>query len=165
MLVLPYDIYYIYVFQLATLLLYKLFERYRSLGLLQVCLSSDPRLQLIRPLAIVQCLSSDSNRNVYERKRTTTTRQRSCWLIRCIVGDAAAARKRGPAALRGISRALSLSLQQGYLLARIVAEIHAPDRAVEGYEGGEGGANYFGLADYESVLFLLAHIHDMCACS
>jgi hypothetical protein len=34
----------------------------------------------------------------------------------------AAARKRGWAALRGMSRALSL--QQGYMLARIVAEIH-----------------------------------------
>ena len=50
-----------------------------------------------------------------------------------VVGDAAAVRKRGRA-LRGISR--SLSLQQVYTLAKIVAEIHAPDLAVEGMESG-----------------------------
>ena len=35
--------------------------------------------------------------------------------------------RRGRAALRGISRALAL--QQGYTLAQIAKEIHAPDRA------------------------------------
>jgi hypothetical protein len=41
------------------------------------------------------------------------------------------------AVLRGISRALPL--QQGYRLAHIVEEIHAPDRAAQGTgEGGNG---------------------------
>ncbi len=39
------------------------------------------------------------------------------------------------AALRGISRALAL--QQGYMLAQIAEEIHAPDRAAQ--DTGEGG--------------------------
>ncbi len=44
-------------------------------------------------------------------------------------------RRHGRAALRGISR--SLALQQGYMLAQIAEEIHAPDRAAQGT--GEGG--------------------------
>ncbi len=40
------------------------------------------------------------------------------------------ARRRGRAALRGISRALAL--QHGYMLAQIAEEIHAPDRAAQG---------------------------------
>jgi hypothetical protein len=45
-------------------------------------------------------------------------------------------------ALRGISRALAL--QQGYMLAQIAEEIHAPDRAAQGT--GEGGNS-----DYHDV--------------
>ncbi len=43
-------------------------------------------------------------------------------------------RRHGRAALRGISRALAL--QQGYMLAQIAEEIHAPDRAAQ--DTGEG---------------------------
>ncbi len=49
-------------------------------------------------------------------------------------GTAGLARRRGRAALRGISRALAL--QQGYMLAQIAEEIHAPDRAAQ--DTGEG---------------------------
>ncbi len=50
-------------------------------------------------------------------------------------GTAGLTRRHGPAALRGISRALAL--QQGYMLAQIAEEIHAPDRAAQ--DTGEGG--------------------------
>ena len=44
-------------------------------------------------------------------------------------GTAGLTRRHGRAALRGISRALAL--QQGYMLAQITEEIHAPDRAAQ----------------------------------
>ncbi len=44
-------------------------------------------------------------------------------------GTAGLARRHGCAALRGISRALAL--QQGYMLAQIAEEMHAPDRAAQ----------------------------------
>ena len=50
-------------------------------------------------------------------------------------GTAGLTRRHGRAALRGISRALAL--QQGYMLAQIAEEIHAPDRAAQ--DTGEGG--------------------------
>ena len=51
-------------------------------------------------------------------------------------GTAGLARRPGRAALRGISRALAL--QQGYMLAQIAEEIHAPD-------GGGGQQRLSGL--------------------
>ncbi len=45
-------------------------------------------------------------------------------------GTAGLTRRHGRAALRGISRALAL--QQGYMLAHIAEEVHAPDRAAQG---------------------------------
>jgi hypothetical protein len=57
-------------------------------------------------------------------------------------GTAGLTRRHGRAALRGISRALAL--QQGYMLAQIAEEIHAPDRAAQ--DTGEGGnSEYQGL--------------------
>ncbi len=49
-------------------------------------------------------------------------------------GTAGLTRRHGRAALRGISRALAL--QQGYMLAQIAEEIHAPDRAAQDTGGG-----------------------------
>ncbi len=54
-------------------------------------------------------------------------------------GTAGLTRRHGHAALRGISRALAL--QQGYMLAQIAVEIHAPDRAAQ--DTGEGGNSDF----------------------
>ncbi len=48
----------------------------------------------------------------------------------------------GRAALRGISRALAL--QQGYMLAQIAEEIHAPDRAAQ--DTGEGGNSEYAIS-------------------
>ncbi len=60
-------------------------------------------------------------------------------------GTAGLTRRHGRAALRGISRALAL--QQGYMLAQIAEEIHAPDRAAQGTgEGGNGDYQDLGLA-------------------
>jgi hypothetical protein len=59
-----------------------------------------------------------------------------------LVGTAGLTRRHGRAALRGISRALAL--QQGYMLAQIAKEMHAPDRAASGK--GEGGNS-----DYQST--------------
>ena len=54
-------------------------------------------------------------------------------------GTAGLTRRHGRAALRGISRALAL--QQGYMLAQITEEIHAPDRAAQDAEEG-GNSEY-----------------------
>jgi len=54
-------------------------------------------------------------------------------------GTAGLTRRHGRAALRGISRALAL--QQGYMLAQIAEEIHAPDRAAQDTEEG-GNSEY-----------------------
>jgi hypothetical protein len=54
-------------------------------------------------------------------------------------GTAGLTRRHGCAALRGISRALAL--QQGYMLAQIAEEIHAPDRAAQG-TGEAGSSDY-----------------------
>ncbi len=51
-------------------------------------------------------------------------------------GTAGLTRRHGRTALRGISRALAL--QQGYMLAQIAEETHAPDRAAA-QDTGEGG--------------------------
>ncbi len=69
--------------------------------------------------------------------------------------------------LRGISRALAL--QQGYMLAQIAEEIHAPDHAAQ--DTGEGGNSDYQDLGLEvddadpsdsKVPFLLTH---RCACS
>ena len=56
-------------------------------------------------------------------------------------GTAGLTRRHGRAALRGISRALAL--QQGYMLAQIAEEIHAPDRAAQ--NGGNSEYQDLGL--------------------
>ena len=70
-------------------------------------------------------------------------------------GTAGLTRRHGRAALRGISRALAL--QQGYMLAQITEEIHAPDRAAQDAEEG-GNSEYQDLGlevdDDEVCVFL-----------